>query len=269
MNPDISEFSYGYAMTEELIYSSGLAIQAAPLFPSLIEEGRTGGGYDVKIPFSGFPLFLQFKLSDRMVRNTAWEAQQGLLVPPFYRMHIRPMKHSRQHQLLLALERSGELVYYVAPHFHEPSELNEVYVNKQVIDRSVFFKPSDIGNLPDDEWHHVAYCAGQPAYLCSEPRRLLEESKSRKQFDQDLLLGLTPRRLFDGSKASVSRLAKRMLEVVMEWSQPTITTDHMENADAFAKISSKEPRLQIAYLARAFFGCEIILVGSRGLKERK
>lgn len=63
MQPDISEFSYGYALTEEFIFRSGMPLRAAPLFPSLLSEGKTGGGFDVSIPFVGYPLFLQFKLS--------------------------------------------------------------------------------------------------------------------------------------------------------------------------------------------------------------
>jgi len=258
MQPDISEFSYGYALTEELIHGSGLAIQAAPLFPSLIAEGKVGGGYDVQIPFVGFPLFLQFKLSDCMIRHTAWEVQQGLLSPPFYRMHLRPKKHSMQHQLLLDLEAKGELVYYVAPHFHLPSELNDAYLNRQVINRSVFFKPSQIGPLPDDDWHHVAFHAGQPAYFCSEPRLLQDESKSRERFDSDLLQGLTERRQLDGSYQSLARLASEMLECLREQIQP----DEMHSSE-FDQIGSREPRFQIAFLARAFFGCEIILIRPR------
>ena len=92
MHPDISEFSYGYALTESLVAAAGHRIRAAPVFPSLIDEGRPGGGYDVHIPFAGFPLFLQFKLSHKMVRASAEEVKQGLLSNPFYRFHLRPTR---------------------------------------------------------------------------------------------------------------------------------------------------------------------------------
>jgi hypothetical protein len=42
-------------------------LKVAPVFPSLIQEGRTGGGYDVLLE-PGFPLFLQFKISQYMAR---------------------------------------------------------------------------------------------------------------------------------------------------------------------------------------------------------
>ena len=86
MKPSFSEFSYGYAVTEDIVRSTG-PLKAAPLFPSLRSEG-TQGGFDVKLGLTGSPLFLQFKLSDCMVGKAAHEAQQGLFMVPFYRMHI-------------------------------------------------------------------------------------------------------------------------------------------------------------------------------------
>jgi len=46
-NPYFSEFSYGYAVTEDLIIGSGSSVTIAPIFPSLIEEGQVG--FDVLI----------------------------------------------------------------------------------------------------------------------------------------------------------------------------------------------------------------------------
>lgn len=62
MKPEMSEFSYGFAFTNELITVPGAYVVGALEVPSLQKEGKPGGGYDVKIPF-GSPLFLQFKLS--------------------------------------------------------------------------------------------------------------------------------------------------------------------------------------------------------------
>jgi len=41
MTPEISEFSYGFALTNEIVAWATLKI--APIFPSLIEEGKKGG----------------------------------------------------------------------------------------------------------------------------------------------------------------------------------------------------------------------------------
>jgi hypothetical protein len=155
MRPNISEFSYGYALTENMIKDLGGGLKAAPVFPSLIDEGRAGG-YDVQIPFPSIPLFLQFKLSDHMVRANATECQRGLLNPPFYRMYLRPGRFSKQHELLVDLERLGNEVYYAAPAFHEPIDLNKAYATQTVVQNSVFFRPSDL-IVSDDEEHHVAF----------------------------------------------------------------------------------------------------------------
>ena len=97
MRPALSEFSYGYALTEDLVFSLGSAITAAPVFPSLSQEGKLG--YDVSLPYANFALFLQFKLSDEMGQR-AIEAKTGILTPPYYRMHLWRKQRSQQHELL-------------------------------------------------------------------------------------------------------------------------------------------------------------------------
>lgn len=169
MTPDISEFSYGYALTEELASGPLGPLTAAPVFPSLLQEGRTGGGFDVKLPFSGVPLFLQFKVSHWMERSLALE--WSLMGGPYYRMHLRSLRHSRQHNLLRELESAGRIVYYAAPMFHEAAVLNDAYLGRQVVAMSAFFRPNDIGAL-DDGHHYVVYRPDTPlAWVCSyEPR---------------------------------------------------------------------------------------------------
>ena len=100
MRPDISEFSFGFALTDEIINGTTFPLSAAPFFPSLIQEGRSGG-YDVRLDRPGMPLFLQFKLSDCMVSRGAKEIKDLRLFsdPPFYRMKLRPSRYSRQHQI--------------------------------------------------------------------------------------------------------------------------------------------------------------------------
>jgi hypothetical protein len=66
MRPLISEFSYGYALTEEIVSYHRHKMKVAPVFPSLYKEGKDGYGYDVSIDVLGIPIFLQFKLSDYM-----------------------------------------------------------------------------------------------------------------------------------------------------------------------------------------------------------
>jgi hypothetical protein len=133
MKPEMSEFSYGFAFTNELIHAPGSHVVAAPEFPSLQKEGSPGGGYDVKIPF-GSPLFLQFKLSHSMARTNSKE--YGVMGGAYYRWHLHALKHSAQHDLLLDLESRGNEVYYVAPAFHQTAELNTYFQSKKIVEQS-------------------------------------------------------------------------------------------------------------------------------------
>jgi hypothetical protein len=49
MDSEFTEFSYEFALTSELTQPGVPPGQWAPYFPSLIEEGKSGGGYDVRI----------------------------------------------------------------------------------------------------------------------------------------------------------------------------------------------------------------------------
>ena len=171
MTPDISEFSYGFALTQELIALAGEPLRAAPIFPSLIEEGRAGGGYDVNLDIPGFPLFLQFKRSDCMISRRAKEIQQGCnLNLPFYRLKITERSRSAQHDMLLELDNGKNEVFYAAPRFHTVTELNAAYLAAAVSHRSFYIRPRDIGRL-DEDAHHVAF--DETRYrLCSEPREV-------------------------------------------------------------------------------------------------
>lgn len=257
MHPDISEFSYGYALTETLISAIPGGLRAAPVFPSLIDEGRVGGGYDVHLPFTGFPLFLQFKLSHRMVRDTAIEAQLKILTPPFYRMHLRPMKHSQQHPMLLALEATGASVYYVAPYFHTPAELNDAYIRRQVVQRSIFMTPATIGALPDYDEHHIAFKRGSPTYLCSDdPKILREQEIGEEQFKIDLLTGFEKREHLEPTEKSARKWADRLEEIVKDRSSYIEWID----ADKLSMLRDRNPLARFSYFARTFFGCNVILI---------
>ncbi len=172
MKPNISETSYGYALTDELIHRQNIPINAAPIFPTLYQEGQAGGGYDLLLDRPGLPLFLQFKLSDYLSRANALEMH--IFNNPYYRIYITKRNHSNQHQMLYELELNNELneVFYTAPLFHEPEELNHAYLNGNVSNRSLWIKPSDIGLLVDDDQHYVVFDSPTNWYMCSEPKKM-------------------------------------------------------------------------------------------------
>lgn len=91
MRTDFSEFSFGYALVEGFMRSLRPLFRAVPIFPSLIEEGQDGGGYDVKLGDPGAPMMIQFKRPDVMLTAKCNEISKHNLPlnTPFYRFHIR------------------------------------------------------------------------------------------------------------------------------------------------------------------------------------
>lgn len=259
VKPDISEFSFGYAVTEALVRRWRPHLDTAPVFPSLVAEA--GLGYDVSLVRRGIPYFLQFKLSECMVRRTVYEAQQRLLNVPFYRMQLRPSRHSQQHQLLCDLEAHGRIVRYVAPMFHRATEFNDAYVKNQVLQRSLFVRPLAIGVLPDGWDHHISFKDRNAWWLMSEPRRGRDQVDDEK-FDADIRgelgraagTGLTDRVLNELKAEMVSILVSRRSE------RPRGPWKQIE----FERFLDRpEPLAQIAYLARTFFGADCLVVWQR------
>lgn len=170
MKPDISESSYGFGVVRELENKYGLT--SAPMFPSLKDEGKKGGGFDVKIePKNGKPIFIQLKLSDYI------KGPRGKcfveLDKPYYKMGLRPLSISIQHDLLLDLENSGEKnVFYIAPVFHLSDDFNKYFLNRTVLKNSICIRPSSIGPLPDKKNHSVCFSNQSIpfGYFSSEPQ---------------------------------------------------------------------------------------------------
>ncbi|WP_433942814.1 hypothetical protein [Paenibacillus sp. SN-8-1] len=171
MKPHFSEFTFGFALTNEIVKKVSSSIGTAPIFPSLYDEGKNGGGFDVNVEIKGKPVFYQFKLSHYMKRRNA--SERYLFNGPYYRFELMALRHSDQHNLLLDLEGLGNLVFYCAPKFYESSELNKCFVSSTVTSNTIFVRPSKIGNLPDDEYHSVCFELGNPnVYFCSEPVKI-------------------------------------------------------------------------------------------------
>ena len=252
MKPDISEFSYGYALTEDLIRWEGKLLTAAPVFPSLIVEGKSGGGYDLKLEFAGMPLFLQFKLSDYMRRGEV-EFANKIFAEPFYRMHLRSRKRSRQHELLLELESAGNEVYYVAPKFHEVVELNDAYANKRIVNRSVFVPPSSIGKLPDDEEHHLSFQNTGTVYLFSSSPRPIQMLDG-DAFTRKMMARLEQQENYGVIKTET--LSETMLKIVESYFGHRWLQD-------LAQLENMNPKARIAYISRVFFNCELYDVQAR------
>ena len=255
-----SEFSYGYCLTEDLIVGQGTPLTAAPVFPSLLEEGQPGVGYDVRFDRPGIPLFLQFKLVHQMVRGNANEAKRGHFQPPFYRMHLRPRQVSDQHQSLLSLEQAGNDVFYVAPCFHTAVDLNANYAQRLVWNRSFRINPTNIGPLPDDQSHHVTFQqpSGTWRFYSDEP------SMEGRAPETGEIAGSLQRRI-------VARGNRNLREQIVELDvslQKIVESRNAERTER-ERVNIRElgdhvdPLRRVAYLARQFFDCQMLFVTLR------
>lgn len=209
MKPEISEFSYGFALTNELV--GLLSLSVAPIFPSLIEEGKVGGGYDVKLGSPGIPLFVQFKRSDWMTRCSAKEYKTvnengGQLKVPYYRFPITDSSLSKQHAMLRELDNGPNLVLYAAPRFHTLGEINDAWNASAIGSRSFFVSPTEIG--PVDSGRHTVSFDDSSAWLCSEPRRI-RGVNFQEHLHQSLLADTTPLKVRLDSLLGQLRLAER------------------------------------------------------------
>ncbi|TCS04595.1 hypothetical protein [Rhizobium sp. BK418] len=175
MKVGYTEFSFGYAFTENLIRGSATAPTGAPVFPNLVQEATLG--YDVQIGFPAVPLFFQYKLPELMTRASAFEIAGGLcpgLTLEFFRIALMRRDVSDQHRLLIDWEgRYPGQVFYAAPCLRDCAAFNSAYNTASVASRSILFSPAQIGPLPDDKVHTIAYKPGLSyGYFCSEPRQI-------------------------------------------------------------------------------------------------
>lgn len=251
MRPSFSEFSYGFALVNEFVHWAGQPIQAVPIFPSLLEEGHLG--YDVMLDREGVPLFLQFKLSHCMVRNSAWEVRRQIITPPFYRMHLHARIESAQHQLLIERENSGNMVFYAAPEFHKHAEFNDAYRAREVIAKSSFWRPIDIGPLPDDAPHHVAFRRGEDhGWFCSKPKRIAKsfQGTALSRHLQDVLEK-------QGKRALSTEAVKRMAEDMLK----DLSSLRLVGLRTRAKVRQRKGVLErVAFLAAAYYGAQLLVV---------
>ena len=257
MRPTISEFSYGFALTSELVQATG-AVTAAPIFPSLRAEGQQGGGWDVRLDRPGVPLFLQFKLCDRMTRRTCKEARQAGFKLPCYRMHLRPARLSRQHEMLLDLETRGEEVYYSAPMFHQPEELNDAFLQRSVRARSIWIRPTDIRKLPDADEHHVSFEPGSPWVLFSKPKKM-EAKREFKDVERQLMSRLHERWRTDLSEERVEDLADAIAGIADK--RRDISQRQRDNSREAARLAA--PLQRVAYYASIFLESQFFVVQER------
>jgi hypothetical protein len=175
-------------------------------------------------------------------------------------MHLRPTKHSDQHNLLLDLEAQGESVFYIAPEFHLPLELNDYYLKKTVIANSAAFAPSDIGKLPDDDEHYVVFERGQSiGYRCSSEPIEIRKTSLTEGFSTLLKSRDVQTRQLgaDGLRS----IAERMIEVISRGEERWPGRERTRDIDGLRRvISNRTPVQALGYITRTFFDAELVIL---------
>lgn len=247
----ISEFSYGYAVTSELINKNS-SCGAAPFFPSLRFEGGASGGFDVAIEYlHAAPIFVQFKLSEKLKRSNA--SEYHLFNSEYFRFPIWSSKDSNQHKLLLELAKTCNRVYYVAPRFQSVDDLNKHFLNGRVIENSIFVRPAEIGQIKDDSDHVFAFHK-DPAkgrHFCSDPYPV-EEANVWNDIENGLK---EPKLTF----YFVRELTFKMLEILKS------SGHSFASQEISAELEIKENSESLitstaSFVARNFFGCELAFI---------
>src|SRR5436190_23621952 len=102
--------------------------------------------------------------------SSSWmKPRSGPGTVPFFRMPLMPSGLSKQHELLIELEKKyPKTVLSVSPGLRDSRAFNRAYTNGDGHRKSVFFSPGNIGPLPDPKAHSIAYRDGLSyAWLCS------------------------------------------------------------------------------------------------------
>jgi hypothetical protein len=242
MDSEFTEFSYGFCLTREVIDSAGGGLISAPEFPSLVSEGQPGGGYDVRLDFGVFT-YLQFKLSEYMFGEQS--GQSDVIGLPYYRFKLMPRWRSLQHDMLLELEATGELAYYVAPQFSLQTEFNAAFQSNQIIQSSLWVPPSAIGGISDFEDHFVVF-NDDATFFTSEPHRIKATP------------GIRALELMKGH----SRQSEDVWEIAAKLQQMIGNRDFHGPSLANEK-SPAEALKYISYVAHVFYHCEVFFAPSR------
>ncbi|MGH2544324.1 MAG: hypothetical protein ACRDIB_16150 [Ardenticatenaceae bacterium] len=177
---------------------------------------------------------------------------------PYYRMHLRPSRFSNQHEMLLDLEQAGNEVYYSAPAFHQPSELNAAYRAQQMLARSLWIRPSWIGPLPDDRDHYVAFQEPGLKLFCSEPKRL-RDAAGFQEFTNAMAEAIATR----GSTALQPERLANLAEQIIAIARKKRDVPPDEQAFTEETIRLRRPLQQVAYYAHVFLEAETFIVHSR------
>ena len=210
MSAAFNEREFEFCFNAEFVRKNSAALIGTPIIPSQRLENVLGYDVEFRIKNGQFTrsLFLQHKVSyyaqNRSGRNAfIWNCYLG----PYFRFPVERLDRTGQHNLLVDLADRGEDVFYCAPAFVGLDNLQNCFVQDNVIDNSRFFDPKDMGKITDFDQHHVSYDpTGTFGFFHSGPKKLEKTVswKTLKQYTKDRNVNMEyAEQLFEVLSASV------------------------------------------------------------------
>jgi hypothetical protein len=160
MRPEFTEKEFETAFTMQFIEKNQPSLDGYPELPNTKEEGELGydAAFHLIMNQLHYSIFFQYKISNYISSKQKQNSEfYTFFSGPFYYFKIRQRPQSNQHNLLCNLTTSGEGVYYVAPKFHKRLIFIDGFQKKTIINKSIFFSPSDIGEINDNIAHKIGY----------------------------------------------------------------------------------------------------------------
>ena len=243
MKSGFSEFSYGFAVTHDLLIRSSYK-RIAPLFPSQRKEAKVG--YDVELNYKGYPLFIQFKLSDYLVGPNA--KYRSYYNANYFRSDVTPLSVSCQHNLLKKLADSGNSVFYAAPVFYTSDEYKVAFSQNSVANSSIWIPLRKTKRLTDRKPHHFTFAGTRnPAWHTDEwnlEGDIIEGDFSWENAEIEIT-GSTSRQI---DEEYIYDLRRMLMEIAGE---NTMADDATDLSEALGEIN---------HLLSTYFGLEMLVL---------
>ena len=212
MDPcQFSETQFSFCFTFEYI-KRFFPFVPLPIFPNTVQEGRPGGGYDVRINGN---IYLQFKIpmgfydSANNWNRKYWRVFNG----EYYKMKLETER--RQFSLLKALQSPLNEVWYVAPEFHTNAVLERHYVANSIVDHSAMFPIESFPPAGAGKHYLVYHPAHNHGTLFSEPIKVLKKKIPNP-------VELFPR---NKQRVTVYEQAKNIANLLIEYGQDKNITE--------------------------------------------
>lgn len=171
---------FGYHNSSLLDYLESRNIRAGNLVaPSQQDEADLG--YDLRAKSLKWgTLYLQYKVPEIMTRRNA--SEWNFFNTPYYRFRVKTDKTKNgniQHNTLVELEESLQdpsfknqppgVVRYVSPTFHTYTDLQNSFIQKTILARSVYASPRTLGIVEENSDHKYAYLGNNFIRAFSDP----------------------------------------------------------------------------------------------------